>query len=106
MLIIALAIAVEISAWIKGSRIVVKAQKAYRISTALMLETLLFMFIYNNSITGWNPKYQIGYWWVATMLSFALIAIGMLDVKATLVAYREHRKEIFSNLTGRERRKE
>jgi len=106
MSIIAIAITVEISFWMKGSKLVGKAQKAYRISAAAMLEAVLFIILYSKSIADWNLKYQIGFWGVATALSFAILAIGMLDVKATLNAYREQRKEIFGNLSDRERRKE
>ncbi|MEN6372053.1 MAG: hypothetical protein ABFD64_08575 [Armatimonadota bacterium] len=104
--VIAIAILAEVRRWIKGSRLISKSQKAYRLSAAISLEALLLMFLFGKSISGCNPLFQISYWSTATALTFIVVVLGLLDVKATLVTFQEQRREMFSDLIGREKRKE
>lgn len=104
--VVAIAITAEVFCWIKGSRLVGRAQKAYRLSAAVALEALLSMFLFSKSIAGRDPLFQISYWGIATALTFTLVALGLLDVKATIVAFRDQRRELFSDLIGKEKRKE
>ncbi|MEN6520170.1 MAG: hypothetical protein ABFD46_03335 [Armatimonadota bacterium] len=104
--VIAIALLAEVLRWMNGSRLISRTQKAYRLFAAISLEALLLMFLFGKSISGCNPLFQISYWCTATALAFIVVTLGLLDVKATLVTFQQQRREMFSDLIGREKRKE
>lgn len=100
------ALVFEVNGWRKGTRLVTKKQKVYRIIAGLILETILWMVIFGHSVNaGKHPLFQISYYAIVLMLSFFLFAIALLDVREGLIIYRESRKEIFQQLIDQERKK-
>jgi hypothetical protein len=53
-----------------------------------------------------HPLAAIEYWIIAIALSFALIALALLDIRATLASYVERRSEALIGLLNEERQKE
>ena len=105
--VVAAAIGIEIRSWLKGTRLISKYQKGYRLAAALVLEAVLFMILFGGAVAArHNPLLVICYWTAAMALSFALVALALLDVRATLASYTEHRKEMFKGLLDEERREE
>ncbi|HOK55256.1 MAG TPA: hypothetical protein PLU88_12655 [Armatimonadota bacterium] len=107
IVIVALLVILEIRGWLNGTRQMSKAQKVYRLSAGLVLETILVMILLGRTIlAGLSPVTQITYWTAAMALTFMLIVIALLDVRATLLYYTERRRESFRDLISEERRKE
>jgi hypothetical protein len=105
--VVAILLAIEAIAWSRGRSQVTRNQKFYRTAAAGMLEAVLVMIAFRQSIAArGDPILEIAYWGAALVLSFALVAIALLDIRETLITYRERRKEMFRGLLGEERREE
>lgn len=105
--VVAILVAVEAVGWSRGTRQVTKRQKAYRLAAAAMLEAVLLMIAFNRNIAARDdPLLEIAYWGAAMVLSFTLVALALLDLRETLVTYRQRRREMFGRLLDKERREE
>jgi hypothetical protein len=100
-------ILLEVRAWVRGTRLIGIHQKAYRLTAAGLMNAVLLMVLYN-SVFGLRQDwlFQLGYWGLTICLAFALVLVAMLDVRATLISYREQRHKAFKDVFGEERRKE
>jgi len=102
-----MALGFEIRSWRKGIRLATRSQKGYRIVAAVVLEAALVMIFFAKTIaTRDDPVLELSYWSIVLMLLFVLVAVALLDVRATLVTYRHHRREMLDNLLGEERREQ
>ena len=97
--VVALAIVVEVSGWLRGTRLATRRQKFYRLTAALMLEVLLLMAVFGKSLASRNdPIREIDYWGIAILLTFAILLLALLDVREMLVIYRQRRSELLATL--------
>ncbi len=107
IVIIAVAIIVEVRSWFRGTRIITRHQKTYRLTAAFVLEIILLMILLGKTITtGRGVVVGLSYWTAAMALAFLLIALALLDVKATLSAYTETRRDMYRGLMGEDKSKE
>jgi len=106
ILVVAAALVLEMRSWRKGTRLVARHQKGYRLAAALMLIAALLMILFGQPAARLkDPLLQISYWVVVLVLLFSLVAVVLLDVRATLVAYRSYRREMFADLLEEGQRK-
>ncbi len=107
IVVVTAAIIFEARAWTHGTRMVTRRQKLYRVLAAGMMDVILALVIVGPVVHArTNPYFEIGYWGATTMLSFLLIFVALLDVRAGLVNYRESRREAFHGAFGEERQEE
>ena len=105
--IVPLAIIFEIRGWRNGTRNISKYQKGYRLATAVVLEALFIMVLFSDAfISKKNPLLAIEYWTIAIALAFILIALALLDIRATLASYLDRRREVLAGLLNEKRQKE
>lgn len=107
LFVIALGLALEIRGWVRGSKLISRQQKIYRVAAAAMLSTVLLMMLYSPAVHARkDPLFEIIYLGSLTMIGALIVVIALLDVKATLISYREQRREIFQGVFRRERRED
>ncbi len=107
ILVLALVMVIEVRAWTRGTRPMGRLQKRIRITGAFALEAVLVMVFFRHAVAArLDPLFEIFYWGVALVLAFLVVALVLLDVRATLMAYQSTRQEMLRRLLGREGREE
>jgi hypothetical protein len=100
---VAVAITVEIRAWLVGARLVSKLQKIYRVVAAAMIEIIFLMVLFLNDIVHSGHLFAAVCYLSATVaLGFGLLFVALLDFRETLSVYRRRRTEAYRDLLGEE----
>lgn len=69
-----------------------------------MLEGIFAIILMGRSVNALkDPVFQLGYWGAAVILSFGLVAVAMLDLRASLNTYMNRKREILQRIFGDER---
>lgn len=106
MLIVLVVAALEFRGWLRGAKTVLKQQKVYRVTAAIVLETVMAMILFGPKALGvHNLLLAAGFWASTLALSFGLVVIALLDMKATLGSYQTRRSEILQQFIDEEIRK-
>lgn len=107
MAVVTVAICIEITAWIRGTRLITSRQKLYRVTAAAMMDAVLVMVLFDGAVHAkHNPYFELSYWGTAIVISFLLVVVALLDVRVALQTFSDRRKDIFQSSFGDERREE
>ncbi len=95
-------LAIEISGWKTGARLVNRRQKAFRaVSGGLIFVILAMVMIGDGPARARGPLMVIGYWALCFALACAVVVLALADMKQVALRFREERKHNFDDLAGR-----
>lgn len=95
-------LAIEIRSWSAGTKILARRQKALRVTSALLMITLMTMILVGDSwLAPYNPFVTVAYWTVCFGLAVGLLLLALLDFKEVGLGYGKERKRILRGLAER-----